>query len=42
MKEYIKMSVSKNQKEYYLFNKIPIFILNKFQLILVLIKLFKH
>jgi len=29
MKEYIKTSVSKNQKEYYLFNKIPIFILNK-------------
>ena len=30
MKEYIKSSVSKNRKEYYLFNQTPIFILNEF------------
>ena len=31
MKEYIKLSVNKDRNEYYIFNKIPIFILKKFQ-----------
>jgi len=30
MKEYIKLSVNKDRNEYYIFNKIPIFILKKF------------
>lgn len=30
MKEYIKLSMNKDKNEYYIFNKIPIFILKKF------------